>query len=253
MMSPQRSGCVVCGEELVYGKNEKLECFYCRKVFDSNVKCKQGHYVCDKCHSMPANDLIETYCIESKLEDPLELALVLMRNSRIKIHGPEHHFLVPAVLLTAYYNIQRDQKKKKLKIREARSRSSKILGGFCGFYGDCGAAVGTGIFISLITDTTPLSTREWKLSNLVTAKSLLEIANHGGPRCCKRNTFLAINEAVNFLNENFSIRMKINPHVICEFTDLNKECLKKGCPYYPRMLNRNGKCKREKHLGKKRL
>jgi hypothetical protein len=232
-VSPQRSGCVVCGQELVYGKSEKIECFYCHKVLNSNVKCKKGHYVCDKCHSMSGNDLIETYCIASRLEDPLELALILMRSPRMNMHGPEHHFLVPAVLLAAYYNIQRDQKKKKLKIREARSRSSKVLGGFCGFYGDCGAAVGTGI-ISLITDSTPLSSREWKLSNLLTAKSLLTIADHGGPRCCKRNTFLAINEAVNFLKKNFGIRIQINPNIMCEFTDLNKECLKKKCPHYPR-------------------
>jgi len=181
---------------------------------------------------MPGNDLIETCCIKSKLEDPLELALILMRNPRIKMHGPEHHFLVPAVLLSAYYNIKKDRAKKKQKIIEARSRSSKILGGFCGFYGDCGAAVGTGIFISLITDSTPLSTTGWRLSNLITARSLLTIANHGGPRCCKRNTYLAIAEAVNFLKENFGITMETNPKVTCGFTDLNKECLRTDCPYF---------------------
>jgi hypothetical protein len=233
-MSHQRSGCVVCGQELVYGKTEKMECFYCHKLFDSNTKCKKGHYVCDKCHSMSANDLIETHCIASKLEDPLELALILMRNPQIKMHGPEHHFLVPAVLLAAYYNIKRDYKEKGPKIREARLRSSRILGGFCGFYGDCGAAVGTGIFISLLTDSTPLSVQEWRLSNLMTAKSLFTIANHGGPRCCKRNTFLAINEAVKFLKANISVTMKINRTIACEFKDLNKECLKKKCPFYPR-------------------
>jgi len=231
-MSHVRSGCVVCGEELVYGQNEKLECFYCHKIFDSNVKCKKGHYVCDNCHSMPGNDLIESFCNTSKITDPLELALILMRNPKIRMHGPEHHFLVPAVLLAAYYNVKGDYNQKRLKIKEARSRSSKILGGFCGFYGDCGAAVGTGIFMSLITNATPLSSQEWRLSNSITAKSLLTIANHGGPRCCKRNTFLAINEAVNFLKENFSFRMKINRTIKCEFKDLNKECLKKECPFY---------------------
>jgi hypothetical protein len=231
-MSHTRSGCVVCGDELVYGQNEKLECYYCHKILDSNVKCRKGHYVCDNCHSMPGNDLIENFCNITKITDPLELALILMRNPKIKMHGPEHHFLVPAVLLAAYYNAKGDYNQKRLKIKEARSRSSKILGGFCGFYGDCGAAVGTGIFMSLITDSTPLSSKEWRLSNLITAKSLLTIANHGGPRCCKRNTFLAINETVNFLGENFSSMMKINRTIACEFKDLNKECLKKKCPYY---------------------
>jgi hypothetical protein len=45
-MSHTRSGCVVCGEELVYGQIEKLECFYCHKILYSNVKCGKGHFVC---------------------------------------------------------------------------------------------------------------------------------------------------------------------------------------------------------------
>jgi hypothetical protein len=35
------------------------------------------------------------------------MALNLMKNPQIKMHGPEHHFLVPAVLLAAYYNTQK--------------------------------------------------------------------------------------------------------------------------------------------------
>ena len=229
----QRTGCMVCGKDLVYGAIEKLGCFYCHKVYDTNAKCEDGHFVCDSCHSMAANELIETYCIASELEDPLELALNLMRSPQVKVHGPEHHFLVPAVLLAAYYNAKKDYQKKETKIKEARLRTSQILGGFCGFYGDCGAAVGTGIFVSLITNSTPLSTREWKLSNLMTAKSLFTIANHGGPRCCKRNTYLAINEAVHFLTENFGVSIKVNNNIRCEFTDMNKECLHKKCPFYP--------------------
>lgn len=183
---------------------------------------------------MSGNELIESFCTATKLEDPLELALILMRNPQIKMHGPEHHFLVPAVLLAAYYNIKKDYKEKGPKIKEARLRSSKILGSFCGFYGDCGAAVGTGIFMSLITNSTPLSKHEWKLTNSITARSLLTIANHGGPRCCKRNTFLAINEAVDFLKKYMDITVTINRNLRCEFRDLNKECLKEKCPYFPR-------------------
>jgi hypothetical protein len=56
----------------------------------------------------------------------------------------------------------------------------------------------------------------------MTAKSLQTIANHGGPRCCKRNSFLAINEAASFLRKNFGVTMKINSDVQCEFSDLNK-------------------------------
>ena len=150
----------------------------------------------------------------------------------MKMHGPEHHFLVPAVLLASYYNIRKDYSEKGLKIKEARERASNILGGFCGSHGDCGAAVGTGIFVSLITNSTPLSIEEWKLSNLITSKSLYTIANRGGPRCCKRNTYLAIIEAVKFLKENFGVEMKVRKDIRCEFNDLNEECLKEKCPFY---------------------
>jgi len=229
-----RTGCLICGEELVYEKEtDQLECFYCNQVYDSNAKCKNGHYVCDKCHSLLAMDLIESYCILSKSENPLELALTLMRNPNVKMHGLEHHFLVPAVLVAAYYNIKKDYREKATKIRMAKKRAEQILVGFCGFYGNCGAAVGTGIFVSLITNATPLSITDWKLANLATAKSLFVIANHRGPRCCKRNTLLAILEAANFVNENLGVTFKIKKEIDCEFYPLNNECLKQICPFYP--------------------
>lgn len=218
----------------MYSASEKMECFYCHKNFDSNAKCVNGHFVCDACHSLPASELIESHCIASTSEDPLELALNLMRSPQVKMHGPEHHFLVPAVLLAAYYNIKKDQTTKSRKIKEAKIRASNVLGGFCGLYGDCGAAVGTGIFVSLVTNSTPLSTKEWQQSNLMTAKSLFTIANHGGPRCCKRNTFLALNEAAKFAQENLGVAIKMSKNIQCEFTDLNKECLQKKCPFYPK-------------------
>ncbi|MDQ1279070.1 MAG: hypothetical protein QG670_330 [Thermoproteota archaeon] len=179
-----------------------------------------------------AIELIEGYCTASTMENPLEMALILMRNPAVKMHGPEHHFLIPAVLLSSYYNTKKEYSEKEQKIKDARQRASNVLSGFCGFYGDCGAAVGTGIFISLITNSTPLSTENWRLSNLMTSKSLYTIANHGGPRCCKRNTFLALNVAVKFLKENFDLEMKARQDIQCEFNDLNKECLKQKCPFY---------------------
>jgi len=141
MSSEHKTGCLICGEELQYTKEPTpLECFCCKQKFESNTKCKNGHYVCDQCHSASAVDLIQNYYTTSKSEDPLELALTLLRNPNMKMHGLEHHFLVPAVLLAAYYNIKGDQKAKATKIRMAKKRASQILGGFCGFYGNCGAA-----------------------------------------------------------------------------------------------------------------
>jgi len=181
---------------------------------------------------LSGNDFVEEVCLNNTSKDPMELVRVLMNSAKVPMHGPEHHFIVPAALLTAYYNIKGDPEQKRRKIKEARARSYNILGGFCGYYGDCGAAVGTGIFLSLITDSTPLSTTGWRLSNTVTAKSLLSVAVHGGPRCCKRNTWLSITEAVNFLEENLQVKMNIEKDTKCSYSALNKECLKEKCLYY---------------------
>ena len=234
MASDHKTGCLICGEELVYGKETaQLECFYCKQAYDSSMRCRNGHYVCDRCHSLPAMELIESYCNSTKSEGPLELALTLMRNSNVKMHGPEHHFLVPAVLLAAYYNSKKDYGTKTSKLRMAKKRALNVLGGFCGFYGNCGAAVGAGTFVSLVTGATPVSVTEWQLANLVTAKSLLAIAEHGGPRCCKRNTYLALMQAVEFLKEKFDASLEVREGLECEFYKLNNECLKKNCPFYP--------------------
>ena len=133
-----------------------MKCAICGQEYDSNVSCEQGHFVCDSCHSLPANDFIARFCIASNAKNPIEQAITLMRDPRIKMHGPEHHFLVPAVLLSAYYNVTGETDKKEEKINLAQKRAISVLGGFCGYQGDCGAAVGVGIFVSVKTGSTPL-------------------------------------------------------------------------------------------------
>jgi len=139
---------------------------------------------------------------------------------------------VPAVLLTSYYNYQNDPETKKAKLNIAKGRAEKVLGGFCGSHGNCGAGVGTGIFISVITNATPLSTDKWRLCNLMTAKSLYSIANQGGPRCCKRTSFLAIIEAIEFIQEHFGISLPKKERIYCSFSRLNTECLQERCKFF---------------------
>jgi hypothetical protein len=210
---------------------QPFDCIYCGDSYETNVSCEDGHYVCDVCHSSGANDIIEQFCIKTDSKDPLAMALTLMKHPRVKMHGPEHHFLVPAVLIAAYYNAKGEPGEKEDRIAKARTRAECVLGGFCGTHGNCGAAVGAGIFISVITQSTPLSEEEWKLSNQITAKSLTRIAELGGPRCCKRNSFIAILEAVQFLSENFGLDLDMKEDIICEFYHLNRECLGERCPF----------------------
>ena len=105
-------------------------------------------------------------------------------------------------------------------------------GGYCGTHGACGAAVGTGIFLSVLTGATPLSTVEWRQCNRLTALGLLRIADCGGPRCCKRDTFLALRTAVEEIAATRGVRLPVPEAVRCEFRALNAQCLAEACPFF---------------------
>lgn len=234
-MTENKNNCLVCNEELVYEKETKeYTCMLCHAVHQSMVSCKNGHFICDDCHSASAYDIITLSCTRSESTNPFEIIEPLFYHPAIKLHGPEHHYLVPAALITAYYNATGQKELLPQKLNEAYKRSKKILGGFCGFYGNCGAGVGTGIFISLITEATPLSANEWQKSNMITSKALYDIAINGGPRCCKRNTILAVYKAVEFVEEHFHVQLPLPDHYQCNFHKLNGQCRKEECLYFPK-------------------
>ena len=227
------TGCLLCGADLVYRNGlATLPCALCGEPFSSPAACANGHYVCDRCHSLGAMDLIQQFCSATDAADPVEMALQLMRHPAVKMHGPEHHYLVPAVLIAAWCN-RHDDREKSAKLRTARQRAEEVKGGFCGFHGTCGAAMGAGIACSVITGATPLTQDSWRLANLMTAACLTAIAAPGGPRCCKRDTFLALDTALTFLNEHLDAGLPVPDTIRCDFTRHNRECIGSRCPYFP--------------------
>ena len=52
------------------------------------------------------------------------------------------------------------------------------------------------------------------LSHQMTAKSLGKIGETGGPRCCKRDSFLSILAAVDFVEEHFGVKMEKPPAAV---------------------------------------
>ncbi len=227
-----RNGCLICGDELVYQDDLSVTCSMCGRKFRAEVSCAQGHFVCDDCHAAPAEALIEKICLESVDFDPLQLAHRIMKQDAIKMHGPEHHFLVAACLLVSFAHNTGQTEHLSSWMQKAKQRAKKLPGGFCGTHGNCGAGVGAGIFVSIISNASPLSGVEWQLSNLMTAKSLHSIAMSGGPRCCKRDTYLSIIEAVAFVHEHFKYEMPVKDTIICEFSHLNGQCKKLDCKFY---------------------
>jgi hypothetical protein len=227
------SGCLLCGADLGYSEQARpAVCAICGEGISSQTVCTGGHFVCDRCHGLPALDLIELTCRASRETDPLRLADSLMRNPAVNMHGPEHHYLVPAVLISACCVLHGDHGKAE-KLAMARKRAEEVKGGFCGFHGTCGAAMGAGIACSVLTGATPLAKDQWRLANLMTAACLTAIGEAGGPRCCKRDTFLALLTAREFLNRHLAAGIPEGLQPVCTFAGNNRECLGRECRFFP--------------------
>lgn len=225
-------GCLICEKPLIYlDKKETLKCSFCHENFESMAMCEDGHYVCDDCHGKKGIEYIIEFCENSDSKNPIEILDEIMKNPYIYMHGPEHHVMVGASLLTAYKNAGGEIDLKE-SLLDMKSRGEEYPGGSCGFWGCCGAAVSLGMFLSIITKSTPLSKESWGLINQGTGKALKNIGELGGPRCCKRNSFTAVKTGVEFVKENFNIYMELPEKVSCNFYKYNNECLTKGCPYF---------------------
>ena len=81
-----------------------------------------------------------------------------------------------------------------------------------------------------ISGSTPLANEPFGLSNRMTARSLNAIGEIGGPRCCKRDSFLSILAAVEFVKEHFNVEMECR-EVACEYAPRNNQCIGKRCPF----------------------
>ena len=68
-----------------------------------------------------------------------------MNASFCHMHGPEHHVMVGAALLTAYKNAGGNIELKDALI-EMMHRGKAVPGGACGFWGACGAGISAGMF-----------------------------------------------------------------------------------------------------------
>ena len=137
--------------------------------------------------------------------------------------------MVGAALLIAYRNaggtldIQ-------AALGEMYRRGKAVPGGSCGFWGACGAGISAGQFLAIVTHSTPLATEPWGLSNRMTAAALGAIGKVGGPRCCKRDSWLSILEAVDFVREHLGIEMD-RTIPVCSHSQKNNQCIGKRCPF----------------------
>lgn len=223
--------CLICGAPLVYLSQDTLmECAICHKQEFSKTRCVEGHFVCNDCHTAGL-DTIMAVCLVDTSRNPVEVLERLMSMPFCHMHGPEHHVLVGAALLTAYRNAGGDVELEDA-LSEMMIRGRQVPGGACGYWGACGASLSTGMFLSIVTRNTPLATESWHLSNQMTATALGMVAEHGGPRCCKRDSYLSVLAAIDFVKKNLGIEME-KPTIVCHRSSQNNQCIGINCPFHP--------------------
>ena len=171
-------------------------------------------------------------CMAETSCDPVQIFEHLARQDFIRMHGPEHHMLDGACLLTAFYNAGGS-----IDLEAALSKiiteGLRMPGAVCGLWGVCGAVMSIGAALAIIDKTGPLSTDDsWGSHMQYTSAALHSLSRIGGPRCCKRDAYTAMQTAVAYVNNRYKVHLSSH-EIICAFYPQNAQCLGDKCPYHP--------------------
>jgi SAM-dependent methyltransferase len=225
--------CMVCGAELRYLQtHNRMQCHYCGETAAANAVCANGHFVCDVCHSQDALAVIERICLRSPERDMTALLKRARRHRAIPVHGPEHHGLVPGVILAAYRSsggqVTDDA------IRTGIERGAMIPGGSCAFMGNCGAATGVAVAFSIILSADPLKAAPRRLMMKLTGRILENLSRFEAARCCQRDCWIALRVAAEISREMLPLPLVADEPLVCDQFSSNRECLGRDCPLWPR-------------------
>lgn len=170
-------------------------------------------------------------CLQETSKNPIDIFCNIAQRDFVRIHGPEHHVLDGAALLTAFHNAG-GAIELQTSLNELMKRGLQMPGATCGMWGVCGAVSSLGASLSIIDGTGPLSSDlSWGKHMEFTSKALCSLSRVGGPRCCKRDAFLSLQKAIEYVIENYNVRLE-SSRIECSFSKKNEQCIKEKCPFY---------------------
>lgn len=164
--------------------------------------------------------------------DAGELLERLMADENCPAFGPVHHALVGAALLACSW---RAVGKGELgdALHELFDRASCVPGAACAKWGVCGAAASCGMAFAILSGNAPLKKEGWGEGQRMVAQILAAIADAGAPRCCKRDSRIAVRVASSWFNDQLHTRLvESEPVRGCAVCKQNSACLGSGCPFF---------------------
>ena len=188
----------------------------------------------DEASRFITQECLRAYAEENKIRVS-DLVFRLLRSPRLPMHCPQHHYLIPAAMLMAARKVQAGSLEElRDDLTEAMMRAKNVLPAFCGSCGSCGTAVGLGIYTSILLNADQYSIHSWALVNRIAGECLLKIAEIDRPRCCKRNSYIALQVGEQFSKEVLGLDLGTSENIQYSFYKKNaSECKKQDCPFYP--------------------
>lgn len=181
--------------------------------------------------------LIKKRILKSEETNPLELFEHTLDEVALKwnkptfpLHADWHHYIVPGAVMASLRNCGYPISDGD--IEEAMKRGERFMGGSCGFAGTCGGAFSVGIILSLVKNTTPLHDNERSEVMRGVVDTLGKIAEYPR-RCCKRSSYIAIENAIRYLQE-MGFEKISSGEIKCRWYSQNEMCLGVKCPYFPK-------------------
>jgi len=225
--------CIMCGEDTHKLENLRdRRCYFCGEIKTIPIECDNFHCLCKDCLNLTPQDFVLSMCLKYKNIDPIELSVDIMNSPVIRMHGAEHHFIVPAVLITSLHNYQHKSESLETILNYIKRRAISETPHTCSYdLKTCGAALGTGVFLSVFLNRELSDEDQWSPSNAIIAESLKNVSDSGGQRCCKRDTYLSIQSAINLLKDEFAIELPLSL-AKCTFSLRNRTCKHEECQFY---------------------
>lgn len=170
-------------------------------------------------------------CLKVEGANPIAIFNNIALGKPVRMHGPEHHILDGACILTAFHNAGGNIELKS-SLERLAIEGLRMPGAACGLWGVCGAVTSIGAALAIIDGTGPLSEDDgWGSHMQFTSAALKALSEIGGPRCCKRDAIISMHNAVEYINARYNVTLEFE-NFRCGFSSRNEQCLKERCPFY---------------------
>ncbi len=175
-----------------------MTCLFCGTGEEAEVRCGNGHYVCEHCRTGDPREVVARICERSRETDPVALFHLVTAHGAFQGHGPPFHFVLAPVLVA----VLRNRGLADLpagRVAAAIDRLSEIPALSCAQTGVCGAGAAAGAVVSLLTGATPASDGERRAVLRASGQAMEAIARHPGGRCCRQSALATLASTWEFL------------------------------------------------------